>query len=53
MKAELLKTYGGVSVLKTQEVDLPCELDETEVLIEVHASGVNHHDCQVLFHDES
>ena len=35
MKAAVMRTYGGVSVLKVDEFDLPYELDDTEVLVEV------------------
>jgi NADPH:quinone reductase-like Zn-dependent oxidoreductase len=47
MKATVLLKYGGVSSLKHQIVDLPHELEDTEVLVEVHACSVNHLDCQL------
>ena len=38
-------TFRGVSVLRSQIVDLPYELDDSEELIEVHVCGVGLHVC--------
>eukprot|EP00288_Rhodomonas_lens_P003697 CAMPEP_0177737352 /NCGR_PEP_ID=MMETSP0484_2-20121128/25839_1 /TAXON_ID=354590 /ORGANISM="Rhodomonas lens, Strain RHODO" /LENGTH=97 /DNA_ID=CAMNT_0019251127 /DNA_START=26 /DNA_END=316 /DNA_ORIENTATION=- len=45
MLACVAQQAGGVSQLKQQNVELPFELEDNEVLIEVHAAGVNQLDC--------
>ena len=47
MNAVTIPRFGGASVLRNEVVDLPYELEECEVLIEVHACGINHLDCQL------
>lgn len=40
MKAALIQTYGDIKNLVQQEIDMP-EISATQVLIKVHAAGVN------------
>jgi NADPH:quinone reductase-like Zn-dependent oxidoreductase len=46
MKAVQIHGYGGPEVLKYEDVPLP-QIADDEVLIKIHASGVNPIDCKV------
>ncbi|MEE4212012.1 MAG: NADP-dependent oxidoreductase [Parvularcula sp.] len=47
MKAVALNQYGGPEVLETMEVDVPRFAMHNEVLIDVHAAGVNPFDKKI------
>ncbi|EKX50786.1 hypothetical protein GUITHDRAFT_85209, partial [Guillardia theta CCMP2712] len=47
MAASVVRQHGDPEFLRLKEVDLPEELNEHELLIEVHASSVNHVDCRL------
>eukprot|EP00286_Rhodomonas_abbreviata_P023813 CAMPEP_0181296238 /NCGR_PEP_ID=MMETSP1101-20121128/4590_1 /TAXON_ID=46948 /ORGANISM="Rhodomonas abbreviata, Strain Caron Lab Isolate" /LENGTH=182 /DNA_ID=CAMNT_0023401075 /DNA_START=211 /DNA_END=755 /DNA_ORIENTATION=- len=47
MLASVLQYCGSVSGFKLQSIELPFELEDSEVLVEVHAAGVNPIDCRL------
>lgn len=47
MKAMIIKSYGPPETLTLSEVDDPEDLENGEVLVEIHASSVNPVDCKI------
>ena len=47
MKAVVQDTYGSAAVLETRDIDTP-EIGEEEVLVRVHAAGVNPADWAIM-----